>query len=67
MAGMNKGLGQPDDGADDAAGRPARALGQPDSAFDLWLRRGLHQMFDAVANEPIPDELLKLIEEDRQK
>lgn len=38
-----------------------------DSAFDQWLNRGLHQLFDDVANEPIPDELLKLIEEDRKK
>ncbi len=37
------------------------------SAFDLWLQRGLHQMFDDVASEPIPDELLKLIENDRTK
>ncbi|MEJ1976225.1 MAG: NepR family anti-sigma factor [Acetobacteraceae bacterium] len=35
--------------------------------FDLWLQRGLHQMFDDVAKEPIPDELLKLIEDDRKK
>jgi hypothetical protein len=34
-------------------------------AFDLWLRRGLHRAFDAVAAEPIPDDLLRLIEEDR--
>lgn len=36
-----------------------------DQAFDLWLKRGLHQLFDDVANEPIPEELLKLIEDDR--
>jgi hypothetical protein len=36
-------------------------------AFDLWLQRGLHQMFDDVASEPIPEELLKLIENDRPK
>ncbi len=36
-----------------------------DSAFDIWLNRGLHQMFDEVVREPIPEELLKLIEEDR--
>ena len=35
-------------------------------AFDLWLKRGLHQIYDDVANEPIPDELLKLIEDDRK-
>ncbi len=36
-----------------------------DSAFELWLQRGLHQMFDDVANEPVPDELRKLIDDDR--
>ncbi len=36
-------------------------------AFDLWLKRGLHQIYDDVAKEPIPDDLLKLIEEDRNK
>lgn len=36
-----------------------------DSAFDLWLQRGLHKMFDDVANEPVPDDLRKLIEDDR--
>lgn len=39
----------------------------PDAAFDIWLRRGLHQMFDDVAREPIPPELLRLIEQDRNK
>ncbi len=39
----------------------------PDAAFDIWLRRGLHQMFDDVAREPIPPELLRLIEQDRGK
>jgi hypothetical protein len=38
-----------------------------DAAFDVWLNRGLHKLFDDVANEPIPEELLKLIEEDRKK
>ncbi len=34
-------------------------------AFDLWLKRGLHQIYDDVAKEPIPEDLLRLIEEDR--
>jgi hypothetical protein len=34
-------------------------------AFDIWLQRGLHQLYDSVAKEPVPDELLKLIEQDR--
>ncbi len=37
------------------------------SAFDVWLERGLHQLFDEVASEPIPPELLQLIEGDRPK
>ncbi|MBV1838348.1 NepR family anti-sigma factor [Acetobacter estunensis] len=36
---------------------------QEDDAFDIWLRRGLHQLFDDVANEPIPEDLLKLLED----
>ena len=36
-----------------------------DKAFDLWLRRGLHQLYDTVAKEPIPENLLQMIEEDR--
>jgi len=35
-----------------------------DRAFDLWLRRGLHQLYDTVAKEPIPENLLQMIEDD---
>ncbi len=34
-------------------------------AFDIWLRRSLHRLYDAAAREPIPPELLRLIEDDR--
>jgi hypothetical protein len=37
------------------------------AAFDIWLQRSLHQLFDTVAKEPIPEELLRLIEADRRK
>jgi hypothetical protein len=40
---------------------------KPEAAFDLWLKRGLHKLYDDVTNEPIPPDLLKLIEEDRKK
>lgn len=43
--------------------QPRRA----DPAFDLFLQRGLHAMYDEVAREPIPPELLKLIEDDKKK
>jgi hypothetical protein len=38
-----------------------------EAAFDVWLQRSLHKLFDEVANEPVPEELLRLIEEDRSK
>ncbi len=38
-----------------------------DKAFETWLKQGLHKIFDDVAREPIPSELLKLIEEHREK
>lgn len=36
-----------------------------DAFIDLWLRLELRGSFDAVVEEPIPDDLLRLIEEDR--
>ena len=52
----------------DQTGKSGRAPGgKPGEAFDLWLQRGLHRIFDDVASEPIPDELLRLIEEDRER
>jgi hypothetical protein len=44
-----------------------RREAKPEAAFDIWLDRDLHRMFDKVAAEPIPDELLRLIEADRNK
>ncbi len=40
---------------------------KPPRAFDIWLDRGLHTMYDSVAREPVPEELLRLIEENRKK
>ena len=67
-------MDQPDDERKDKVnGRSGAARGRgakravPDAAFDIWLKRGLHQMFDDVAREPIPAELLQLIERDRTK
>jgi len=45
-----------------AAGKEEEGV---DKAFDLWLQRGLHQLYDTVAKEPIPEDLLRLIEDDR--
>lgn len=46
---------------------PSGAKKPGDKAFDTWLTEGLHKIFDDVAREPIPQELLKLIEEHREK
>ena len=51
--------------------RETKSKARPDDpakpeAFDLWLKRGLHQIYDDIANEPIPDELRKLIEGERE-
>ena len=32
--------------------------------FDLWLHKQLHAMYDEIASEPLPDDLLKLIDKD---
>lgn len=51
----------------DPAPVSARKPRKLDGAFDLWLQRGLHDLYDQVAKEPLPDELLRLIEEDRKR
>lgn len=43
----------------------AEWLGTEEDAFDVWLRQSLHTAFDAVAAEPIPEDILRMIEEDR--
>ncbi len=49
------------------AGRPTKQSPTTDSAFDLWLNRGLHELFDDVVKEPVPQELLKLIQDNKSK
>ena len=35
--------------------------------FDMWLQKQLHAMYDEIAAEPLPDDLLGLIERDARK
>ena len=49
----------------------AEATGQgrrssPDAAFEMWLNRGLHAIYDQVAQEPVPQHLLDLIQRDAE-
>jgi hypothetical protein len=43
--------------------RPGGGPSAEDDIFGLWLRRQLHQCYAAIIAEPIPEELLRLIEE----
>lgn len=51
--------------------RPAAPRAETSSktnpAFDSWLETKLHKMFDAVASEPLPPDLVKLLEQLDQK
>jgi len=55
------------DRKDKAARRTIKQSRASDSAFDVWLNRGLHELFDDVVKEPVPAELLKIIEDDKKK
>lgn len=39
----------------------------PERPFDLWLHKQLHAMYDEIAAEPLPDDLIRLIESDAGK
>ncbi len=41
---------------------PRSAQPRINPAFDDWLEKKLHHIFDAAAMEPIPKDLLKLLE-----
>jgi hypothetical protein len=35
--------------------------------FDMWLQKQLHAMYDEIAAEPLPNDLVDLIERDASK
>jgi hypothetical protein len=51
------------------AGAPVRAKMTPQTErpFDMWLEKQLHAMYDEIASEPLPEDLLSLIERDAAK
>ncbi len=59
--------GKPTSASDPVAAKTKSPGRKPDEAFDKWLKKGLHQLYDTVTREPVPDELLRLIEEDRKR
>lgn len=46
--------------------RPAQG-GRSERPFDVWLNRQLHTMYDDIAREPIPREVIELIESDARE
>ena len=61
MAADEKRPARPSSVRDDSA--PARARSS-DRPFDLWLQKQLHAMYDEIASEPLPLDLLNLIDQD---
>jgi hypothetical protein len=47
-------------------GEPARprAKASSERPFDMWLQKQLHAMYDEIASEPLPNDLLNLIDHD---
>jgi hypothetical protein len=41
-----------------------RIKGSADRPFDMWLQKQLHAMYDEIASEPLPGDLLNLIDHD---
>jgi hypothetical protein len=56
-----------DDDKPDAGRAGGQARSKPrsnDRPFDMWLHKQLHAMYDEIASEPLPDDLLNLIDKD---
>ena len=54
----------------DRTGEPVRnnkvKAAPAERPFDMWLQKQLHAMYDEIAAEPLPDDLVKLIERDAE-
>lgn len=44
-----------------------RVKSSSERPFDLWLQKQLHAMYDEIASEPLPADLLNLIDRDATK
>ena len=43
---------------------PRVAKASAERPFDMWLQKQLHAMYDEIASEPLPNDLLKMIDHD---
>jgi hypothetical protein len=54
-----------------ADGERSRLKARPEASgerpFDMWLQKQLHAMYDEIAAEPLPSDLLNLIDKDADK
>ncbi|MPZ32150.1 MAG: hypothetical protein GEV13_14335 [Rhodospirillales bacterium] len=41
-----------------------RAKSSTERPFDMWLQKQLHAMYDEIASEPLPNDLVNLIDHD---
>jgi hypothetical protein len=55
------------DGDKPPEGVPVLGLAAEEQPFDKWLRMQLHAMFDGVVNEPLPADLVRIIDEDAER
>ncbi len=46
------------------AARPRSKNAPAERPFDMWLHKQLHAMYDEIAAEPLPNDLLKMIDHD---
>jgi hypothetical protein len=44
--------------------KPRTKGASPERPFDMWLQKQLHAMYDEIASEPLPGDLLNLIDHD---
>ena len=51
----------------DAMGRGKTTKAPNERPFDMWLQKQLHAMYDEIASEPLPNDLLNLIDHDAAK
>jgi len=63
MANDNK----PQKGRTDSSARNKKMKAPAERPFDMWLQKQLHSMYDEIAAEPLPSDLVKLIERDAEK
>lgn len=47
--------------ADQIGQRAKPAVERP---FDMWLQKQLHAMYDEIASEPLPNDLMRMIDRD---